>query len=91
MERFVKLERLPEGFAFPAQFADRIRYDPTEHRLRFEGFMSKADFDKLYFLIEDWSYRRALEELFRLSTVEDVNPTRLLGRLKAVLSTMRLG
>jgi hypothetical protein len=86
MERFVKLESLPEGFTFPASFADRFRYDAPTRRLCHQGFMSKADFDQLYLLSESWSYRRALEELFRLSTLEDDENPRRLNGLKAMLS-----
>ena len=68
MEHFVLLERLPDGLKFPDDLGERIRYDPDRRRLVYRGFMSKSEFDRLCVLSEDWSYRRPLEELFRLST-----------------------
>jgi hypothetical protein len=90
MERFVKLDRLPEGLMFPPQFTDRIRYDDQAGHLCFLGFMSKADFDKLYLLSDDWTYRRSLEELFRRCTLAEEKPSRVLGHLKAVLNGIGL-
>ncbi|MDG3002503.1 hypothetical protein [Paludisphaera mucosa] len=66
MDRFVALERLPDGFAVPAEYADRLSFDPAARRLRFRGYMSKTDFDRLCGLTSDWAFRRKLEELFRL-------------------------
>ncbi|MBX6314931.1 MAG: hypothetical protein IRY99_18740 [Isosphaeraceae bacterium] len=71
MEHFVTLDKLPQGLEFPASLADRIRYDPATRRLIFQGFMSKAEFDRLCRLSDDWGYRRTLEELFRLCTPEE--------------------
>jgi hypothetical protein len=90
MERFVRLESLPEGLTFPPQFADRIRYDASSRQLSFQGFMSKGDFDKLYLLSDNWTYRRALEELFRRCTLAEDKPPRILARLKTVLSGIGL-
>jgi hypothetical protein len=73
-----------EGFRFPPEFGDRIRYDPARRRLLFRGFMSKADFDRLSQLSDDWSYRRPLEELFRLCTPEEPHP----GRLRRLLDSL---
>jgi hypothetical protein len=70
MERFVRIQKLPEGASFPADLLDRISYDPDRQTLSFRGFMSKADFDRLSRLSEDWGYRRSLEELFRLCSIE---------------------
>jgi hypothetical protein len=74
VEHFVPLERLPDGLTFPSDLGDRIRYDAEGKRLVFEGFMSKADFDRLCQCQSgggDWAYRRALEDLFRLCTPEE--------------------
>lgn len=68
MEHFVTLDRLPEHLALPPDLADRFGYDAEKRRLCFRGFMSKAEFDRLIQLHESWAYRRAIEELFRLST-----------------------
>ena len=70
VEHFVKLERPPEGFEIPAGLSERLIYDETTKKLRYRGFMSKAEFDRLYLLSENWAYRRAVEELFRQATVE---------------------
>lgn len=67
MEHFVKMARLPDGLRFPPDLADKIRHDAGAGRLVFRGVMSKSDFDRLSRLSDDWSYRRPLEELFRLS------------------------
>src|SRR5690349_5325799 len=71
MEHFVHLEALPGGLQFPAELRDKIRYDDAAQRLCYRGFMSKVDFDRLNYLSDDWSYRRQLEELFRLCTPEE--------------------
>lgn len=86
MDHFVKLESLPPGLRFPADLADRISFDPGRSRLIHHGFMSKADFDRLYRLHPDWGYRRALEELFRLCTVEDSPSSSHLGHWLAALT-----
>ena len=86
MDRFVKLESLPPGLKFPADLADRISFDAEKHRLTHRGFMSKADFDRLYRLHPDWTYRRALEELFRLCTLEDSQGPFHLSRWLAALT-----
>jgi hypothetical protein len=71
MTRSVRLERLPEGLVFPAEMAARISFAPNTHELRFEGFMSKTDFDKLLRLSNDLAYQRALEQLFQRCTFRD--------------------
>jgi hypothetical protein len=91
MERFVKLDRLPAGFGVPGAFSDRFRFDPDTGHLCFRGFMSKGDFDRLYLLSDDWSYRRTLEELFRICTLDDEPPTPTpLRRVKRLLSSLGL-
>jgi hypothetical protein len=77
MDHFVVLEQLPAGLQFPAEYGDRITYDPEARRLYHRGFMCKGDFDRLWLLSEDWSYRRSLENLFRLCT--DEGPARPRG------------
>jgi hypothetical protein len=71
MIRAVPVDRLPEGLSFPGDLQRRIHYDASRHRLAFEGFMSKATFDRLYRLADDREYRRALEELFQICTFDD--------------------
>lgn len=70
VQHATRLERRPPGLEFPPSLADRMSYDEATHRLVFRGFMSKADFDRLLQLSDDWSYRRALEDLFREATPE---------------------
>jgi hypothetical protein len=71
MDHFVVLDQLPAGLEFPPDLRDRISYDPATKRLTHRGFLSKADFDRLWLLSEDWSYRHKLEDLFRLCIVDD--------------------
>ena len=66
MDHFVTLEKLPEEMEFPADLKDRIRLDPQSKRLYFRGYMSKTDFDRICLLTKDWSFRRKLEDLFRI-------------------------
>ena len=84
MDRFVKLDRLPDGLQFPPDLKDRIRYDAESRRLVHRGFMSKADFDRLSRLSDDWGYRRQLEELFRLCGPEEPRPRGLRRLVSAV-------
>ena len=74
MLRSVKLEVLPPGLSFPEKLADRISYDPASRELRFEGFMSKVDFDKLVRLDNDIAYQRSIERLFQICTFESDSP-----------------
>jgi hypothetical protein len=82
VDHFVKLDRLPDGVEFPAQFQDRIHFDAKAHKLVFRGQMSKADFDRLSTISNDWAFRRTLEELFRLCTPE---PQPAPGRIRRLL------
>ncbi len=74
MDRFVRLESFPEGIEFPPALRDQVRYDVATKRLLWRGFMSKSDFDRLWSLTDDWGFRRALEDLFRISTIDDELP-----------------
>ncbi|MCL4205956.1 MAG: hypothetical protein KJ000_26020 [Pirellulaceae bacterium] len=71
MIRAVPVQKLPEGLSFPGDLERKIHYDASRRQLAFEGFMSKATFDRLYRLADDREYRRALEELFQLCTFDD--------------------
>jgi hypothetical protein len=88
VDHFVRLDRLPERLIFPSEQEGKIGYDAAVKRLWYRGFMSKAAFDRLYLLSEDWGYRRALEELFQLSTPEDEPPRRAARALTTVLATL---
>lgn len=86
MEHSVQVDRFPVGIEFPADLKMRIRHDPIRHRLVFQGFMSKNEFDRLSRLCDDWSYRRPLEQLFQLCTLEEEEPkSKLFGRVRSVL------
>jgi len=92
VDHFVKMDRLTDGLEFPLEFKDRIHFDPIARRLIFRGYMSKADFDRLSQLSNDWSFRRSLEELFRLSIPEEPSRPRGVGRfLTAVTRMFTLG
>ena len=87
MIRNVFLERLPDGLQFPGDLERKVSYDPQRQRLCFDGFMSKATFDRLYRLAEDRDYRHALEQLFQVCTFEE--PGSASGhRLRRILSAI---
>lgn len=85
MEHFVKMDALPAGLTFPIELRDRIQFDRPSRRLKFQGFMSKAEFDRLCRLSDDWNYRRGLEDLFRQCLPESSAPS---GGLRAVLTSL---
>jgi hypothetical protein len=86
MDHFVKLDSLPEGFEIPSQMKDRIHFDPVARKLVFRGYMSKTDFDRLSQLTSDWSFRRTLEQLFRLSIPEKNAPPSGIRRLLSAVT-----
>ncbi len=88
VDHTIDLARLPDGLAFPPELGDRIRYDADRHKLSFRGFMCKAEFDRLSRLHDDWGYRRALEDLFRLCTLEPEPGSRPTNRLTAVFARL---
>jgi len=87
VENSVPVNDFPVGIEFPADLKMRIRYDPIRRRLVFIGFMSKREFDRLCQLSDDWSYRRPLEELFRLCTPEEP-PSGVFRRALSVLGML---
>jgi hypothetical protein len=89
MDHFVKLDRLPEGYEFPADLKDRIFFDAAAHKLVYRGYMSKADFDRLCQPTRDWGYRRALEDLFRECVPEVESPSQGGRRLLGVFTRLR--
>jgi len=68
MELSADLESLPEGLEFPAEFRQRIGFDPARRQLIFRGFMRAADYCFLHELSHDNAYRRALDWIYRDST-----------------------
>jgi hypothetical protein len=82
------LERFPAGVEFPDELKLRIRYDPVRRRLVHIGFMSKIEFDRLWLVSDDWGYRRALEELFRLCTLDEEQGSGVFRRVRAVLGLL---
>ena len=88
MEHFVKMDRLPDGLEFPPELKDRIHFDPIARRLTFRGYMSKTDFDRLGQISSDWSFRRSLEELFRLSIPDEPSRPRGVGRFLAAVTRL---
>jgi hypothetical protein len=90
MHHSVPMDRLPEGLTFPPELQGRISHDPSSRTLSFQGFMSKADFDRLGRLHDDWGYRRTLEELFRICTLDpEPQPTNRLASVFARLMPRR--
>ena len=81
MDHFVTLNKLPAGLVFPPDMREKIQYDEESHRLVYRGFMSKSEFDRLCSLSDDWSYRRPLEDLFRLCMTQPPRPKGLRGLL----------
>jgi len=86
MDHSVPLASLPEDLTFPADLQDRLRHDAGRRTLSFRGFMSKAEFDRLSRLSDDWGYRRSLEELFRLCAFEP--ETRPVNRLTSIFARL---
>ena len=86
LDHFVKLDKLPDGVEFPPHLKDRIHFDVEAQKLVFRGWMSKAEFDRLSQLSNDWSFRRSLEELFRLSTPDPESTRHGFRRLTVVVS-----
>jgi hypothetical protein len=82
----VKLERLPDGLRFPAELAARVSYVSETRQLRFDGFMSKTDFDKLLHLSNDLSYQRALEKLFQECTFASPHSATSVNRKPVLLA-----
>lgn len=68
---WVPLDHVPESFRVPENLEGRFRYDPTDKRLSFDGYMCKATFDRLRMLGNEFDYQRALERLFQLSVPEE--------------------
>ena len=72
MDRFISLQAIPADLrAIPPDLADRFHFDAEQKRLSFRGFMSKGDFDRLSQLSDSWPYKRAVESLFQLCTLDD--------------------
>jgi hypothetical protein len=88
VERSVTLERFPAGVEFPDELRLRIRYDAIRHRLVHIGFMSKVEFDRLWLVSDDWGYRRALEELFRLCTLDEEPRSGVFRRVRSALGLL---
>ena len=74
MDHFVSLEKLPDDFAVPTKFGNRLEYNAEARKLVFHGYMSKAEFDQLSAISKDWRFRRTLEDLFRQCTPETKPP-----------------
>ena len=62
MIHYVPLGRLPDDLSFPDNLKARFWYDESRKSLAFDGFMSKATFDRSWQLSNDSEYRRALEQ-----------------------------
>lgn len=81
MDHFVSVDRLPADFSIPDDLGDRLSFDPQARKLHFQGYMSKADFDRLCELTRDWSFKRKLEDLFQVCIDQDETPHKTLRGL----------
>jgi len=86
MDHFVKIDRIPDGFEFPAEIQDRIHFDAEHHQLVFHGYMSKTEFDHMCQRTTDWKFRRTLEELFCECVPEESVQPRGIRRLLDALT-----
>ena len=84
MEYSVKLASLPEKVTIPERLRERMRFDVAKQQLTYRGFMTKCTYDELAGLDDDVNFRRALEELFVLTSREMAPQPRSRG-LTAVL------
>src|SRR5947199_8841967 len=84
MEYSVKLASLPENVTVPDRLRDRMRFDAAKQQLTYRGFMTKCTYDELAALDDDADYRRALEQLFVL-TSQDIAPRQRSRGLPAML------
>jgi hypothetical protein len=66
----VALDRLPDGFEFPAGLRDRIKYDDERRQIAFHGYMSSSDYLFLRACSDDLDYIRAINELHERSAIE---------------------
>ena len=90
MDYSVPLQALPADLrAIPPDYVDRFQFDAEQKRLSFRGFMSKGDFDRLSQLSESWPYKRAVESLFQLCTLDD-DPSKPLSGLRKLLASFGL-
>lgn len=78
----VPLNHLPLNVQFPTHLLGKVSFDPLAKQLRFQGFMSKGDFDRLSSLSNDLEYLRALEQLFQLCEYAPENSASPLPWLK---------
>jgi len=70
MEYSVSLKKIPDGLSFPLRLQERVSLDREKGRLTYRGFMTKCTYDELAKLSDDPEYRRALEQLFVLTSAE---------------------
>jgi hypothetical protein len=70
MEYSVKLATLPDPFTIPERLRERLSFDAARQQLSYRGFMTKCTYDELAALDDDADYRRALEQLFVLTSHE---------------------
>ena len=71
---FVALEHAPDHFPIPADLQAQFRYDTKRQGLTFQGWMSKATYDRLRNISNDYQYQRALERLFQVAVPEEDTP-----------------
>lgn len=74
MDHFVSVDVLPPEFHIPAEYEDRLQFDPESKRLIHHGFMSKTEYDLLVSTTSDWSFIRKLDDLFHKCTLDADSP-----------------
>src|SRR5436305_7833947 len=84
MEYSVKLAKIPNQFTIPERLRERMSLDVAKQQLSYRGFMTKCTYDELAALDDDADYRRALEQLFVL-TSQDIAPRQRSRGLPAML------
>jgi hypothetical protein len=91
VDHFVNLDKFPDGLELPADLKERIYFDAERRKLVCRGYMSKADFDRISQLTKDWTFRRTLEELFRLSVIDHAPTPTGVRRLLSSLGRLFAG
>jgi hypothetical protein len=84
----VPLNDAPCDLKVPDDLKERFWYEAEQKRLCFDGFMSKATFDRLEKLSKDGHYQYALNELFRIA-IPDKEANQL-GKSKIVMIVVTL-
>jgi len=86
----VRCDHLPTNPRLPDILLQRMQIDSDRHELRFEGFMSKAEYDLLMRLDRDLEYQRAVNELFVLCGPATLKVESVSGKWKWLVTGLTL-